>query len=87
MKTKNKILSVLFVAAIAVAAAWNFSQNQDEVTLSDLALENVEALAGEVLGPCTAGCRSVGWGWSQILKCTCGYTGIFSSCNQWGCVI
>jgi hypothetical protein len=42
---KKKILSIAFVAAIAVAGAWNFMQSQDEVTLSDLALENVEALA------------------------------------------
>jgi hypothetical protein len=49
MKNKIKILSVVFAVAMAVAAAWNFSQNQDEVALSDLALENVEALAnGEV---------------------------------------
>jgi hypothetical protein len=43
---KKKIFSIVFVAAIAVAAAWNFSQNQDKVALSDVALENVEALAG-----------------------------------------
>jgi hypothetical protein len=46
---KKKILNIAFVAAIAVAGAWNFMQSQDEVTLSDLALENVDALAiGEI---------------------------------------
>jgi hypothetical protein len=43
---KKKIFSIVFIAAIAVAAAWNFSRNQDEVELSDLDLSNVEALAG-----------------------------------------
>jgi hypothetical protein len=42
---KKKIFSIVFVTAIAIAAAWNFSQNKAEVELSDLALENVEALA------------------------------------------
>ncbi|MDR2389251.1 MAG: NVEALA domain-containing protein [Tannerellaceae bacterium] len=42
---KTKLFCIVFVAVVAVAAAWNFNQNQDEATLSDLALENVEALA------------------------------------------
>jgi uncharacterized Rmd1/YagE family protein len=42
---KKKISSIVFVAAIAVAATWNFSQNQKEAALSDVVLENVEALA------------------------------------------
>jgi hypothetical protein len=42
----KKIISIVFVAAIAVAAAWNFAQSKAETVLSDLALENVEALAG-----------------------------------------
>ncbi|MDR3142495.1 MAG: NVEALA domain-containing protein [Tannerellaceae bacterium] len=44
---RKKIMSIAFVAAIAVAAAWNFSwSSKAEVELSDLALANVEALAG-----------------------------------------
>jgi hypothetical protein len=43
----KKIISIVFVAAIAVAAAWNFAQNKTEVELSDWALENVEALAAD----------------------------------------
>jgi hypothetical protein len=42
---KKKVLGIALVAAIAVAGAWNFVQSQDEVNLSNLALENVEALA------------------------------------------
>jgi hypothetical protein len=44
---KTKFFSIVFVAAIAVAAAWNVTQSKTEVELSDLALANVEALASE----------------------------------------
>ncbi len=46
---KKKIISIVFVAAIAVAAAWNVSQKEDKATLSDIALGNVEALANQPL--------------------------------------
>ena len=39
----KKIIGVIAFAAIA-AAGWNYQQNKNEVQLSDLALENVEAL-------------------------------------------
>ncbi len=42
---KNKLLSIAFVAAIAVAGGWNFIQSENRVELLDLTLENVEALA------------------------------------------
>ena len=41
----TKILGVIAFAAIAAAAGWNYQQNTNEVQLSDLALENAEALA------------------------------------------
>ena len=41
----KKIIGVIAFAAIAAAAGWNYQQNTNEVQLSDLALENVEALA------------------------------------------
>jgi uncharacterized Rmd1/YagE family protein len=48
---KKTIFSIVFITAIAVAAAWNFSQSRTEVVLSDVVLENVEALAdGEIGG-------------------------------------
>ncbi|MDR1258651.1 MAG: NVEALA domain-containing protein [Tannerellaceae bacterium] len=48
---KKKLISIAFAAAIAVVAAWNFSQSKAEVELSDLALANVDALAsGETFG-------------------------------------
>lgn len=42
---RKKIFGVAIMAAIAVTAGWNMSQNENEVKLSDLALGNVEALA------------------------------------------
>lgn len=41
----TKILGVIAIVAIAAAAGWNYQQNTNEVQLSDLALENAEALA------------------------------------------
>lgn len=41
----KKFLGVIAVVAIAAAAGWNYQQNTNEVELSDLVLENVEALA------------------------------------------
>ena len=42
---KKKIFGVALIAAMAVAAGWNFNQSKNETQLSDLALANVEALA------------------------------------------
>ena len=44
-KMKKRILGAALLVAIAVAAGWNYQQNKQDVQLSDLALENVEALA------------------------------------------
>ena len=43
---KKKIFGVAIIATMAVAVGWNFNQSKNEVELSDLALANVEALAG-----------------------------------------
>ena len=42
---KKKIVSVVFVAAIAIAAGYTMKQNAEKNDLSDIALANVEALA------------------------------------------
>ncbi|MDD2953841.1 MAG: NVEALA domain-containing protein [Parabacteroides sp.] len=42
---KKKILGAALMAAVALAAGWNINQSENEVKLSDLALDNVEALA------------------------------------------
>lgn len=44
---KKKIVSLSAIAIVAVAAAFGVSKNANEVGLSDLALANVEALAGD----------------------------------------
>ena len=46
-KMKKRILGAALLVAIAVAAGWNYQQNKRGVQLSDLALENVEALASD----------------------------------------
>ncbi|RHJ93058.1 NVEALA domain-containing protein [Parabacteroides bouchesdurhonensis] len=59
---KKKLFGIAIVAMIAVAAAWNMNENKNEVTLSDVALDNVEALAeGESSGDFTTqtGCVAV----------------------------
>lgn len=45
---KKYIISMMAVATVAIAG-WNYQQNK-EVELSDLAMENVEALANEEWG-------------------------------------
>lgn len=47
---KRKFLGIVMIAAIAVATGWGIIQNNKNVTLSDLALANVEALANEESG-------------------------------------
>ncbi|MCS2918410.1 NVEALA domain-containing protein [Parabacteroides merdae] len=55
----TKILGVIAFAAIAIAADWNYQQNKQEVELSDLALENIDALARGEHGP--------DWGHSKLV--------------------
>ena len=45
MKTKKKLLSVVGAIALAAVASWNVYQGRQETVLSDLMLENIEALA------------------------------------------
>ena len=40
---RKKILGIAVMAVVAVAAAWNINQSENEIKLSDLALDNVEA--------------------------------------------
>ena len=44
---KNKKIKFALVAAIATVASYGIYTNQTEVTMSDVMLENVEALAGD----------------------------------------
>lgn len=47
---KKKLFGIIIIAMVAVAAAWNVCENKNEVSLTDLALSNVEALANEEWG-------------------------------------
>lgn len=48
---KKKIFGTVLIAAMVLAAGWNFNQSKNEVNMSELALANVEALAyGEISG-------------------------------------
>ena len=42
---KKKIVSAVFIAAIAIAAGYTMQQNAEKNDMSDLELANVEALA------------------------------------------
>ena len=84
---KKKILSGLFALAFLVAAGYGVSQSMNnEATLSDLALANVEALAQNENpgGPITISCRyadvaSDVWSGTFLWRCQgCSY----SICNN-----
>ena len=57
---RKKILGIAVMAVVAVAAAWNINQSENEIKLSDLALDNVEALAS---GEGGSGYCSYSGGW------------------------
>ena len=41
----KKLFGIIAIAAIVAAAGWNFSQNKNDIILSELSLANIEALA------------------------------------------
>lgn len=56
---KKKVFGAVALIAIAVAAGWNVQQSNNKVEMSDLTLENIEALAsGEGSGDCDVYCRT-----------------------------
>lgn len=42
---KKKILGFTIIATTVIISAWNINRNSHTVSLSDLALDNIEALA------------------------------------------
>ena len=48
---KKKIFSLVAISAISLGV-WSYSENQNNVEFSDLALENIEALANREGGSC-----------------------------------
>lgn len=79
----KKILSAIFVIAIAAVAAWNVNKNNSkEVAMSDLALENVEALAGGETGDGYAGITyKEGDGNGGSKACACWGSGNVKCCG------
>ena len=85
-KMKKRILGAALLVAIAVAAGWNYQQNKQDVQLSDLALENVEAIAQGELQPGvdadTKDCYrewvgGMGGGYVYVCKCFPGSNNLF----------
>lgn len=64
---KKKIMYAVACVALAAIAGWNYQQSKQNVELSDLALENVEALASGEYSDCPNGCYDNGSG------CFCHY--------------
>jgi hypothetical protein len=60
---KKKFFAAFVVAVVAAIAGYNMSQGQDDVQLTDVQMENVEALAN-VPTMCPNGCHSNGPGCS-----------------------
>lgn len=53
---KKKLLSVLSALAMMALVAYASQANNEEAVLSDMALENAEALAGNINPDCPNGC-------------------------------
>ena len=59
---KKKILGIAVMATVALAAGWNINQSNNDIQLSDLAVNNVEALASGEGDLCPNGCMDNGGG-------------------------
>ena len=72
MKTKKRIGVALSVIMMALTAGWNVYQSRNEVDLSDLTLENMEALASGETSHCMIcqGFEMVNAGDCRICKLT-----------------
>ena len=63
----KKIFAALIVAVVATFAGYNIYQSQRaEMSISDLAMANVEALARNEISNCDNGC------WDNGSGCLCG---------------
>lgn len=72
---KKKILGTVVMAAVALTAGWNISQSENDVKFSDLALDNVEALAEceKTGGSCWLDSRSICCDAGDFGCSPCGY--------------
>lgn len=76
----KKKLSIIAIVAIAIAASWNYQQNKSDIKLSDLALENIDALAS---GESIADLITENCVWSQGGQCTFTWNGrIYTNSNM-----
>lgn len=68
----KRIIGIILIVVAAATGVWNFSQTQNEMELSDLALANVEALANPednpwYLWPAQGTTRDE---WAETKECT-----------------
>ena len=56
---KKKLLLTFVSAAMVSFAAYSSLQSNEEVSLSELAMENAEALAGDINPMCPTGCLDI----------------------------
>lgn len=63
---RKKILSAALMAAVALAAGWNINRSNNDILLSDLALNNVEALASGESGGGGSDCYKCSYDWRVI---------------------
>ncbi len=70
----KKFFATLIVAVVATFAGYNIYQSQRTVTMSDLALANVEALAWREIGDSDCRMNTVTWVclWGEGTGCYCG---------------
>lgn len=55
----KKLLLTFVSVAMVSFAAYSSLQNNEDVSLSDMAMENVEALAGDINPECPNGCLDI----------------------------
>lgn len=74
----KKLIGIIVFAAITAVAGWNYQQNRQNVKLSNLALENIEALARQEGGG--AKYKYVIPGSDPTVNCVCSGAGNKSCC-------
>lgn len=76
---KKEIIKTIILAVVVLAVGLSFNHNTESLPLTDLALNNVEALANETGSECGMYCKSSGRG------CIIVYTnGAMTTCpNVW----
>ncbi len=63
---KKKILGIAVMVVVALTVGWNINQSENDIKLSDLALDNVEALASGEGGGGGSDCYKCSYDWRVI---------------------